>query len=248
MRDHFEGTPFDVSDQSKDKNDIGGGIWQMPYRVTPLYFEIDGKKCFNERPTSTQQTAWTFVSQMRSWLPREIGGCFWFGNDDPNMVAYTPVYCCTTRQPDCYSGKDADDITFSMDNAFWVENWVSNMVYPRYSALFPDLKQVRDSLENSYFFGQKGIEQIALSKEGADRVNFLTKYTCMQADKMIQRWRQLATFLIVRHNDMAVRPVDEKGNFKRGKYGLGATVQRPGMPEGFRRELINRTGTKLIKP
>ena len=248
MRDHFEGTPFDVSDQSQDKADIGGGIWQMPYRVTPLYFEVDGKKCFTERPTSTQQTAWTFVSQMRSWLPREIGGCFWFGNDDPNMVAYTPVYCCTNQQPDCYNGKGADDITFSMDNAFWVENWVSNMVYPRYSALFPDLKQVRDSLESSYFFEQKGIEQIAQTKEGADRVSFLTKYTCMQADKMIARWRQLATFLIVRHNDMAVRPVDEKGNFKRNKYGLGERVQRPGYPEAYRKELINRTGDKLLKP
>ena len=248
MRDHFEGTPFDVSDQSADKADIGGGIWQMPYRVTPLYFEIDGKKCFNERPTSTQQTAWTFVSQMRSWLPREIGGCLWFGNDDPNMVAYTPVYCCTTKVPDCYSGRGADDVTFSMDNAFWVENWVSNMVYPRYSALFPDLKQVRDSLESSYFFAQNGIEKIALTKEGTDRVDFLTKYTCMQADKMIQRWRQLATFLIVRHNDMAVRPVDEKGNFKRNKYGLGERVQRPGYPEAYRRELINRTGSKYIKP
>ena len=248
MRDHFEGTPFDVSDQSADKSDIGGGIWQMPYRVTPLYFEVDGKKCFNERPTSTQQTAWTFVSQMRSWLPREIGGCFWFGNDDCNMVAYTPVYCCATRQPDCYSGRGADDVTFSMDNAFWVENWVSNMVYPRYSALFPDLRQVRDSLESSYFFVQNGIEQTALAKEGADRVDFLTKYTCMQADKMIQRWRQLATFLIVRHNDMAVRPVDEKGNFKRSKYGLGDRVQRPGYPEAYRRELISRTGDKLLKP
>ena len=248
MRDHFEGTPFDVSDLSQDKADIGGGIWQMPYRVTPLYFEVDGKKCFNERPTSTQQTAWTFVSQMRSWLPREIGGCFWFGNDDPNMVAYTPVYCCTTKQPDCYNGKGADDITFSMDNAFWVENWVSNMVYPRYSALFPDLKQVRDSLETTYFQLQKGIEQKAQNLEGAERVNYLTGYTCLQADNMIKRWRQLATFLIVRHNDMAVRPVDEKGNFKRGKYGLGERVQRPGMPESFRRELINRTGNKLIKP
>ena len=247
MRDHFEGTPFDVSDQSKDTNDIGGGIWQMPYRVTPLFFEVDGKKCFNERPTSTQQTAWTFVSQMRSWLPREIGGCFWFGNDDANMVAYTPVYCCTTRQPDCYSGKGADDVTFSMDNAFWVENWVSNMVYPRYSALFPDLKQVRDSLESSYFFTQKGIEEIAMTKEGADRVSFLTKYTCMQADKMIARWRKLATFLIVRHNDMARRPVDEKGNFKRGKHGLGATVERPGMPATYKKELINRTGNKLLR-
>ena len=248
MRDHFEGTPFDVSDQSKDKADIGGGIWQMPYRPTPLYFEVDGKKCFNERPTSTQQTAWTYVSQMRSWLPREIGGCFWFGNDDSNMVAYTPVYCCATQQPDCYSGKGADDVTFSMDNAFWVENWVSNMVYPRYSSLFPDLKQVRDSLENAYFFEQKGIEQIALTKEGADRVNFLTKYTCMQADNMIARWRQLATFLIVRHNDMAVRPVDEQGRFKRGKYGLGETVKRPGYPEAYKKELINRTGDKLLKP
>ena len=248
MRDHFEGTPFDVSDQSQDKADIGGGIWQMPYRPTPLYFEVDGKKCFNERPTSTQQTAWTFVSQMRSWLPREIGGCFWFGNDDPNMVAYTPVYCCTTRQPDCYSGKGADDVTFSMDNAFWVENWVSNMVYPRYSALFPDLKQVRDSLESSYFFTQKGIEQIALTKEGADCVSFLTKYTCMQADNMIARWRQLATFLIVRHNDMAVRPVDDRGHFKRGKYGLGETVKRPGYPDDYKRQILKLTGDKYLKP
>jgi dipeptidase len=248
MRDHFEGTPFDVSASSNDKNDIGGGIWQMPYRVTPLFFEVDGKKCFNERPTSTQQTAWTFVSQMRSWLPREVGGCFWFGNDDPNMVAYTPVYCCATRQPDCYSGRGADDVTFSTDNAFWVENWVSNMVYPRYAALFPDLCAVRDSLENSYFSVQNGIEQIAMSKEGADRVDFLTKYTSKQADQMLSRWRQLATYLIVRHNDMTVRPVDEQGRFKRGKHGLGERVERPGYPEDYKRELIKLTGQKLLQP
>ena len=248
MRDHYEGTPLDVSASSKDKNDIGGGIWQMPYRVTPLYFEVDGKKCFNERPTSTQQTAWTFVSQMRSWLPREVGGCFWFGNDDGNMVAYTPVYCCTTRQPDCYSGRGADDITFSMDNAFWVENWVSNMVYPRYSVLFPDLQQVRDSLEQSYFAQQAAIERQAQQLQGAERVKFLTDYTCRKADEMISRWRQLAFYLVVRHNDMAVRPVDEQGNFKRGKHGLGATVERPGMPEDFRRQLIKQTGNKFLKP
>ena len=248
MRDHFEGTPFDVSDQSADKADIGGGIWQMPYRVTPLYFEIDGKKCFNERPTSTQQTAWTFVSQMRSSLPREVGGCFWFGNDDCNMVAYTPVYCCTTRQPDCYSGRGADDVTFSMNNAFWVENWVSNMVYPRYSALFPDLKQVRDSLEQSYFRAQTEIEAKAQTLDSDARVKFLTDYVNQKADQMISRWRQLATFLIVRHNDMAVRPVDDKGNFKRNKYGLGERVERPGYPEAYRRELVGRTGNKLIKP
>ena len=249
MRDHYEGTPFDVSDQSDIPEDLGGGIWQMPYRPTPLYFEVDGKKYFNERPTSTQQTAWTFVSQMRSWLPREVGGCFWFGNDDGNMVAYTPVYCCSTRQPQCYSGKGADDITFSMDNAFWVENWVSNMVYPRYSALFPDLQQVRDSLEQSYFAQQKSIEEQAQQIADAnERAEFLTSYSCRKADEMISRWRQLATYLIVRHNDMAVRPVDSKGQFQRSPYGLGARVQRPGYPEGFRRQLVRQTGEKYLKP
>ena len=276
MRDHFEGTPFDVSTPTPNPSrtggevghsqaqnpselpsrtggvgggyDIGGGIWQMPYRPTPLYFEVDGKKCFNERPTSTQQTAWTFVSQMRSWLPREVGGCFWFGNDDANMVAYTPVYCCSTRQPDCYSGRGADDVTFSMDNAFWVENWVSNMVYPRYTVMFPDLKLVRDSLEQSYFAAQTDIEKRAQALEGEARVKFLNDYTCQKADQMIARWRQLATFLIVRHNDMAVRPVDDNGNFKRGKHGLGETVKRPGFPEAYRRELISRTGNKLLQP
>jgi hypothetical protein len=135
-----------------------------------------------------------------------------------------------------------------MDNAFWVENWVSNMVYPRYSALFPDLQQVRDSLEQSYFARQAEVEQQALALEGAARQQFLNDYTCQKADQMISRWRQLATFLIVRHNDMAVRPVDGQGRFQRGKHGLGATVQRPGYPEAYRRELVGRTGQKLLKP
>ena len=131
MRDHYEGTPLSLD------QDIAQGLWEMPYRPTPLYFEVDGKKCFNERPTSTQQTGFSYVSQMRSWLPREIGGVLWFGNDDGNMVTYTPVYCSMTVRPECYNTPGADAVTFSDKNAYWVCNWVSNMVYPRYSQLFP---------------------------------------------------------------------------------------------------------------
>ena len=241
MRDHFEGTPFALD------TDIGGGIWEMPYRPTPLYYEAEGKQYFNERPTSTQQTAWTYVAQMRSWLPRQVGGCLWFGNDDSNMVAYTPVYCCATRQPLCYNTPGADAITFSMDNAFWVCNWVSNMVYPRYSAMFPDLLTVRDSLETAYFKAQPHVEKKATELDEEGRVAYLTNYTCQRGDEMIARWRQLAFHLIVKHNDMAVKP-EENGKFTRSQYGLGATVKRPGFPEAYRRQLIKLTGNKLLKP
>ena len=241
MRDHFEDTPFSLD------NDMGGGIWEMPYRPTPLYYKVDGKEYFNERPVSTQQAGFVFVSQMRSWLPRQVGGCFWFANDDGNMVPFTPVYCCATESPRPYNTPGADDLTFSMDNAFWVQNWVSNMVYPRYSMLFPSLKEVRDSLDNSYFRAQKEVEDKAILLDEAARVKYLTAYTAEKADQMLARWRQLATYLIVKYNDMTVKP-EENGQFTRTKYGLGSTVKRPGYSQKYARELVKQTGEKFQKP
>ena len=241
MRDHYEGTPFALD------SDIGGGIFAMPYRPAPLSFKVDEQEAFNERPTSTVQTAWSFISQMRSWLPREVGGCFWFGNDDGNMIAYTPMYNCMTRLPKCYSGEGADDVTFSMDNAFWVCNWVSNMIYPRYSMMFPSLQEVRDSLEASYDKYQAEIERQATALPVQERVEFLTKYSVSKGDEMIERWRQLAYFLIVKYNDMAIKPT-EGTQFKRSPYGKGARLIRPGYDKSFARELIRQTGDKFLVP
>ena len=245
MRDHFEGTPMAL-----DSTDIGGGVWQMPYRPTPLYYEVNGKKYFNERPTSTQQTGFSYVSQMRSWLPRQIGGVLWFGNDDGNMVAYTPIYCGNTVPPECYDTPGADAVTFSMKNAYWVCNWVSNMVYPRYSLMFPSLKAVRDSLDQSYFAQQTEVEARAVelcktSEEEA--VKYLNTYSNTKAQQMLERWKELAFYLIVKYNDMAVKP-DQNGKFLRTKEGLGATVKRVGSAAAFQKKLAETTGDKFLVP
>lgn len=245
MRDHYEGTPLALD------QDVAQGLWDSPYRPTPLYFEVDGKKYFNERPTSTQQTAFSYVSQMRSWLPREIGGVLWFGNDDGNMVAYTPIYCGNTIQPECYNTPGADAVTFSDKNAYWVCNWVSNMVYPRYSQMFPALKEVRDSLEQSYFVEQKQIEDHAsqlYANNKAAALKYLNDYSNEKAAQMLARWKQLATYLIVRYNDMAVKPVNADGTFKRTSTGLGARVERPGYTDAARRALVKQTGDKFAVP
>ena len=238
MRDHYEGTALAL-----DTTNIGSGIYEMPYRPTPLTFTVDGKQYFNERPISTQQTAFTFVSQLRSWLPREIGGVLWFGNDDANMVAYTPVYCGNTTQPTCYNTKGADAVTFSADNAFWLCNMVSNMVYPRYSQLFPELKAVRDSLETSYFANQTSIEKQAADLYLTDKaaaLKLLNNYSNAKADEMLANWKRLATRIIVKYNDMAVK------NEKDGK--LLQSVTRPGYPISFGRKLVKETGDWYAVP
>ena len=245
MRDHYEGTPL-----ATDTLDMGGGIWQMPYRPTPLSFTVDGKKYFNERPTSTQQSAFSYVSQMRAWLPREIGGVLWFGNDDGNMVAYTPVYCGNTVQPECYNTPGADAVTFSDKNAFWVCNWVSNMVYPRYSQMFPTLQEVRDSLEQSYFAQQAAVEAKAKSLYDTDKaaaLKYLNDYSNVKAQEMLAAWKELAVFLIVKFNDMTVKPTEGR-RFLRTKTGLGARVQRVGFPAAYAKRLVNETGDKFKSP
>ena len=241
MRDHYEGTPFALD------GDIGGGIWEMPYRPTPLKFEVDGKTYFNERPVSTQQSGFVYVSQMRSWLPREIGGVLWFGNDDANMVSYNPVYCSATRIPNCFNTPGADAIHFSMDNAFWVCNWVSNMVYPRYAQMFVSLEAVRDSLDNSWIANQAAVEAKAaelMTQQGSEAaVKYLNDYSCQKGDEMIARWRQLATYLIVKYNDMVVKKENADGTFQLSKHGIGERPVRPGYPKRYAKELV-----KQLKP
>lgn len=244
MRDHYEGTPFALD------NDPGQGIWNMPYRPTPLTYKVDGKTYFNERPTSTQQSGFSYIAQLRSWLPRQIGGILWFGNDDGNMVAYTPVYCGNIVQPECYNTPGADALTFSDKNAYWVCNWVSNMVYPRYSLMFGSLKAVRDSLENSYLTEQPDVEKEALrlyQEHQNHAILFLNEYSDEKARQMLERWKQLAIYLIVKYNDMAVKP-ETDGTFTRTKTGLGARVQRPGYPESTAREIVRQTGSKYEVP
>ena len=244
MRDHYEGTPFDVT------KDAGSGPGCMPYRPTPLTWEYEGKQYFNERPISTQQTASTCVVQIRASLPNEVGGILWFGNDDPNMVPYTPVYCSATQAPQCYDLKEANDVTFSWNSAFWLQNWVSNMTYPRYSQLFPSLEAARKELEADYAKQQAQVEQKALQllKEDPARAKaYLTDYSAQCANNMMKRWKQLGEYLIVKYNDMTTKP-EKDGKYIMTPDGLATTPERPGFSNEYKKVIINETGEKFKMP
>ena len=144
MRDHYEGTELDW------RYDIGAGPFNSPYRWSPLTYELDSVAYCNERPIATQQTAFSFVAQMRSWLPNEIGGILWFGIDDAAQSVYYPFYCGHTEVPHEMEIGNGDLLNFSWTSAFWIHNWVSNMVYTRYSDMSQDMKKVQTKLEDQF--------------------------------------------------------------------------------------------------
>lgn len=244
MRDHYEGTPFDMT------TDISSGAFESPYRTTPLTWEYNGKQYFNERPISTQQSGFTLVAQLRSFLPDAIGGIEWFGNDDANMIAYTPIYCCTTDVPECFAQSTASDTTFSWKSAFWVCNWVANMVYPRYAQMFGSVKAKRDELESAYLNRQAEVEQKAASLWATNpqaACQYLNDYSNRTAEDMLSAWKQLGEYLIMKYNDQTIKP-EKNGRFERTPDGLAVPPERPGYPQSFRKAVVDQTGTRYLVP
>ena len=245
MRDHYEGTALDIT------KDFGAGPYHTPYRLSPLEFEVNGQKYFNERPISTQQSGFVFVAQMRESLPDAVGGVLWFGLDDANMTVFTPVYCCATRVPECYTRVDgADYITFSWKSSFWVFNWIANMVYPRYDLMIDDVRAVQTEIETTFNQAQEGIEAVAvkmLETDPAQAKEFLTNYTVMTAQSTHDAWKRLGEFLIVKYNDGVVKRVKD-GKFERNAIGQPAGVIRPGYPKEFLEEYVKQTGDRYKIP
>lgn len=229
MRDHFEGTPLDLG------KDIGAGPYALPYRWRPLTWEVDGKKYLNERAISTQQTGFTFVAQMRAWLPAAVGGVLWFGVDDTATTVYTPMYAGIRRVPRNFAEGVADRGKFSWDSSFWVFNWVANQAYGRWSDVVVDVQKEQRALEGGFLAEQAEVERTALAKhrrspEAARK--YLTEYSVRQGEMVHTRWRRLGERLLVKYIDGNVR--DDAGK-----------VNHPKHTDAWYRHIVRDAGKRL---
>jgi len=231
MRDHFEGTPFDMTQDPGATTAYG-----VPYRWRPMDFEVDGVTYSMERAIATQQTGWVFVAQMRSWLPNEVGGCLWFGVDDANTAVFVPMYCCITQVPESYRQGKGDLYTLDWDAAFWVNNWVANQAYHRYSQMIGDIRKVQGDLEDGFEKQQPTVEKQAQAlldagnRSGA--INYLTNYSCESGQNATKRYRQLGEYLFVKYLDGNVKK-EKDGKFERNEAGTPVSPEWPGYTQDY---------------
>lgn len=229
MRDHFTGTELDMT------KDLGAGPYALPYRWRPLTWKVGDKEYLNERATSTQQTGFSFVAQMRAALPDPIGGVLWFAVDDTYSTVYVPMYCGITEIPRGFAVGTGSFKEFSWDAAFWVFNAVSNYTYSRYSEMIKDVRKVQREIESRFIAEQPAIEAAALAlHKQAPRlaVEYLNKYSGDSAAMVIARWRKLFEELLYKYLDGNVK--DEFGK-----------PTHPGYPESWYKMVAETTGTRL---
>ena len=230
MRDEYKGTPLDIT-QGTD-----AGPWNSKLRYGGLGFKCavngtDTLQYWYERPTATQQTAWSFVSQMRSYNPY---GIFWFGVDDAACSCYTPMYSCLTRVPGCFKEGNGDSYTFSHTSAWWTFNLVANWAYTKYSRMYPHIREKQQVWDDKFNTQIPGLDEKAAQLSEEDAKAFLTNYSCSQATSLVEDWQRLYIYLVTKFIDGQERK-EENGDFKRNRYGQSTGPNRLPLPEPFLR-------------
>ncbi len=244
MRDHFEGTPWDMS------HDVGGGPFHSPYRWRPMTWKVDGKEYCHDRAVATQQTGFVFVSEMRGWLPREVGAKTWFTVDDANTAVFCPIYNNILEAPECFRVGNGDLLTFSWTSAFWMNNWVAQQVYARYEPMMVDVRRVRDALEDRFDQQQDSIDQEAvrlLCTSTSAVTRFLNHYSATESNAVTARYKDLALYLLVKYMDGNVKRElpGQPGVFQRTPYGVAVSPEHPAYSEDFYRAIVQQRGDTL---
>lgn len=243
-RNYLQGTELDMS------QDIGAGPYGLPYRWRPLTWKHNEKDYFHERVTVTQQTGFSFIAQMRSWLPNHIGGIFWFGVDDAGSTVYVPFYCGITKVPETYAEGNGDILTYADNAAFWVFNRVAHFKYLFYNRVMPDIIKVQSELENKFAAYTPAVDAAALKLFETDPLlarQFITDYSSSMADITVKRWKELGNFLLVKFLDGNLKK-EKDGELLRNPWGYPQSPGFPGYPDSWKENVIDKTGTKFQTP
>lgn len=239
MRDHFEGTPMDMT------QDVGAGPFHCPYRWRPMDFEVDGQKYVHERAISTQQTGFSFVAQCRSWLPDKLGGIIWFGVDDTYSTVYCPVYCGVTQVPVCFEEGNGSMSRYSETAAFWLFNRVANFCYLRYDAMIKDVQKVQQELETDFVRDETAHAKRWAQEDNERRlVGELNRFSNDRAERMMRRWKELDQMLLMKYIDGNIKH-EKDGKIETTETGVVRFPQQPPYPAWFYRQIVEDKGEVL---
>lgn len=247
MRDHYEGTPMDMT------KDLGAGPYKCPYRWRPMGFEVDGVKYVHERATSTQQTGFSFVAEVRSGIPAPVNGILWFGVDDTYSTVYVPLYCGILSSPHCFAEGNGSMIEYSPTSAFWLFNKVTNFAYSRYVDMIKHIRAKQNELETGFVKEVEIADQrfIALAKSGKDKElrESMTSFSHQAAEKTMTAWNSLFEYLLVKYIDGNVKK-EKNGKFETNPYRANqcAFPEQPQYPMEWYKMIIEDHGDVIRVP
>ena len=108
LRSYYEGTDMDITRNLKIVNRDGDTVVSPsanPWMGGPersVYNMLKPGTIEFKRGVAMSWCSYSFVAQLRGWMPDEIGGICWIGVENPGQSPRIPVYSGCTRMPECF--------------------------------------------------------------------------------------------------------------------------------------------------
>ncbi|KAG7400193.1 hypothetical protein PHYBOEH_006732 [Phytophthora boehmeriae] len=181
QRDHYEGTPFDMTKGPKS------GPYGDPdrYDAAPNgdLTQDDIKRGHFERAISIFRASYSFVSIVDPFNPDNA--FLWFGQYAPHATTYTPVFVQVSDVPDQLSRGSL--YAFDRESSFWIHALVGNWAARFYAYASPFVGKVQDEVE-SYADGMLRsvlIQAAQFKRQGG--VPAMVEYLTQQSESFAKR-------------------------------------------------------------
>jgi dipeptidase len=215
-------------------------------------WEYQGKKYHNERTLATPRTGWTFVAQLRPWMPPELAALVWFATDDSSTSPRVPVFGSNRRVSDHYAGKGTQDgvpapvLQFDMNKAFWVQNMVSNFCYYRWQDAYPVVRERIDKIQQTLILHVNNLDDQVLrlyKEKGPDAaVELATQFSVDTGNKIHKEWLNFYGELFVRFRDFHIITAEP------GEASCGCDAKEAGLSEAVKKRIVDETGSHYEVP
>ena len=151
-----------------------------------------------KRTVSVAWCSYSFVAQLRDWLPDEVGGVCWMAVDNPGQSPRVPIFCGTSRLPKAY---DVCGQKKYNDNAvLWQYRKANKLATVAWQRTKDEMMKVVLESERKAIGGLKGLEREIKTLKGREDedfdpsrqiANLLNDYTYRVYDNTTYEWKKL---------------------------------------------------------
>jgi len=204
LRDNYEDTEFFTA------RGIRGGPFQNP-NYTFRRVTVDEKRYSNSRSIGMNRSEFTTVIQTRDWLPNPIGGILWLSLGSLNTNCFIPFYTGVNRIPKSF--QFGDHWEFDRRVARWAFDYTDFHTQVVYSYAIRDVREAQKKWEVSAVDRTRDIDAKAqeLYKTSPEKAKeYLTEYSCNNANSVVNAWWKLGDDLLVKYNHFGMYNVENR--------------------------------------
>ncbi|KAJ1460461.1 peptidase family C69-domain-containing protein [Pelagophyceae sp. CCMP2097] len=213
LRDHFDGTPWDLT------KGLAAGPWGDPGRleagagpqgtgahtINGFLDASDAKSGAFPRAVAVSQTSWATVAQARAFLPDAVGGRLWFAPYSPSSGAFVPLYCGAGGSAVPLPLAFGSPYRFDPASQYWANCAVGNWMRSAWAWSAPLVRQAQKEVEEAGLAASMAIEarclQLLRMGHAAEAAAELQRFSEETALAALARWQLLFLGLLSSNRD-----------------------------------------------